>query len=379
MKICYIAGYYYASNDGIGRYTHNLIEEIKRLDSSNTIEVVAENTKSSKSSSSGVKTHARKPLLPSFVHRAIKPFVIEKHYFQRYLKAQSQWQQRLRPIEADIYHAISPSEAVAAVHARKKPLVTTFHDIIPLLFKPRYVFEKYYFEQYARLAKRSDAIIADSLSTKQDLIKLLNIPKERITVIYPGIDTARFSPKPKKPGVTKKILFQGGLVRRKGVYETLAAFAKLLEKRKDVLLQIGGGGDESFALKSEVSRLGIQKYVEFLGFVPEKDLPATYYQADLFVYPSQYEGFGYTPLEAMACGTPVLTSNTSSIPEVVESAAVTVDPNNTTAIAKEMDRILSDSALQKRMMMEGPLVAGKFTQQRCAKKTLALYDKLLGR
>jgi glycosyltransferase involved in cell wall biosynthesis len=337
MKICYITGYYYTSNDGIGRYTNNLIQEIKRIDKKDKIEIVSDGKRSSSSAKRTTPVPGRKPLFPPFVHKLMKPAIMEYNYFKRFMKTKTDWPRQVRNFEADIFHAVSPSEAVPAVIENKKPLVTTFHDIIPLIFQPRYIFERIYFKHYSEIAKRSQMIIADSKQTKQDLISVLSIPKEKISVVYPGIDLKTFSPKAKKDKKDKIILYQGGLVERKGPFQVVEAFGKLLTKRKDIRLRIGGGGDEAFALRQEVKKLGIEEYVEFLGFVPDNDLAKQYHEADVFVYPSRYEGFGYTPLEAMACGTPVITSNTSSIPEVVADAAITVDPLDTEAIGLEID------------------------------------------
>lgn len=379
MNICYIAGYYYSSNDGIGRYTHNLISELQKLDSNIQVQVIADGGKTSAPVHVSAKPStkpARAPLFPPFVHKMLKPVAMEYHYFSRFRKTQTVWAAQLRSVEADVFHAVSPSEAVPAVLAGKKPLVTTFHDIIPLLNKPRYMFERVYFQHYSTVAKRSEMIIADSNQTKKDLISVLNIPKEKIVVVYPGIDTKKFSPTKKMKKDVKTILFQGGLVRRKGVFEVVNAFAKVFEKRTDIKLQIGGGGDETFSLKQEVRRLGIEKNVEFLGFVPDDELPKRYQEADVFVYPSQYEGFGYTPLEAMACGTPVITSNTSSIPEVVGDAAIQVNPIDTEALATEINNVLTNTKLQEKMALEGPLVANSFNLHRCALDTLKVYKEL---
>lgn len=377
MKICYITGYYFSSNDGIGRYTNNLIHEIQQLDTKNEIAVISDGKRTSISPKKTNRHAERKPLFPPIVHKLVKPALMEYNYFKRFMKTQIEWPKQVRGAEADIFHAVSPSEAVPAVLENKKPLVTTFHDIIPLIFQPRYLFERIYFQHYSDIAKRSQMIIADSKKTKQDLASVLNIHKDKVSVVYPGIDTATFFPKEMKKHTEKIILYQGGLVERKGVFQVVQAFGKLLTKRRDIKLRIGGGGDEAFRLRQEVKKLGIEEYVEFLGFVPDASLPKQYHEADVFVYPSRYEGFGYTPLEAMACGTPVITSNTSSIPEVVGNAAITVDPLDTEAIGLHIDSILRDTKLQKKMIKEGPEVAKQYSLKRCAEETYKVYKKVL--
>lgn len=377
MKICYITGYYYSSNDGIGRYTNNLIQEITRLESKNDIEIISDGKRSTAAPKKTSHIPERKPLFPPIVHTLAKPVLIEYNYFKRFMKTKTDWPKQVHNAQADVFHAVSPSEAVPAVIENKRPLVTTFHDIIPLIFQPRYLFERVYFKHYSEIAKRSQMVIADSKQTKQDLISVLDIPKEKISVVYPGIDTETFSPKEKKEVKEKIILYQGGLVERKGAFQVVEAFGKLLSKRKDIKLRIGGGGDEAFRLGQEVKKLGIEEYVEFLGFVPDNDLPKQYHEADIFVYPSRYEGFGYTPLEAMACGTPVITSNTSSIPEVVGDAAITVDPLDTEAIGLEIDTVLNNTTLRKKMIKEGPAIAKQYSLKRCAEETYKVYKTVL--
>jgi glycosyltransferase involved in cell wall biosynthesis len=124
-------------------------------------------------------------------------------------------------------------------------------------------------------------------------------------------------------------------------------------------------------------RVGLGDAIRFVGFVPEDEMPLWYNAADLFVYPSQYEGFGLPPLEALACGTPVVASNRSSLPEVVGDAGVLVDPNDTSAIATGMQQVLEDRALQDRLAAAGPQQARTFTWRRMAEETLAVYRSVV--
>lgn len=376
MEVCYIAGYYGHSLDGIGRYTRNLLKEIKNIDKDLTYSLIAEGKSHSNVKTTSHTVKKSKPLFPPFVHSLARPVLMEQHYFARFYKTSFSWAQQIKNIQADIFHAISPSESVGPVRAGKKPLVTTVHDIIPLIFKPRFLMEKLYFTYYLNNTKHSDAIIADSISTKNDLVSLLNFPKDKIVVVYPGIDTKKFHPHLSKKGQIKKVLYLGGLVERKGISETVLAFAQVVKKRTDVRLQIGGGHVPE-TVRQLIKKHQIEQYVDFLGFVDESELAHLYSSADVFVYPSKYEGFGYTPLEAMACGIPVITSNTSSIPEVVQDAALTVDPTNIDALASKIAILLSDVALQTKLSSAGPRVAKQYTLERCAKETLEVYNQLL--
>jgi glycosyltransferase involved in cell wall biosynthesis len=373
MKVCIIAGNYATSNDGIGRYTRNIVQQLE----SKKIEVDLVPKIQIMHSQNVVSNSSKRNLVPTFLKGPITAMLVEWHYFKRFRESHLSLQKELQAIDADIYHAISPSEAVAAVKSNKIPLITTFHDIIPLLFEKRFLMEKIYFQRYVQAAKKSDLILADSQHTKDDLQKYLKIPEHRIEVVYPGINTDRFHPKSHKPRPEKIILYQGGLLKRKGVYEALYAFSKVCAQRKDVKMQIGGTGNEYHALQLQVKKLGLRDQVEFLGFVTDEKLVDYYNNADLFVYPSKYEGFGYTPLEAMACGVPILTSNTSSIPEVVGDAAITVDPYDIDAIAMHMNKILDDDSLQKQLRHKGPLQAAKFNTHNCIKKIQEVYQSML--
>jgi len=128
-----------------------------------------------------------------------------------------------------------------------------------------------------------------------------------------------------------------------------------------------------------VQRLELEHYVRFTGYVEEEDLPALYNGADLFVFPSLYEGFGLPVLEAMACGTPVVTSNTSSLPEVAGDAALLVDPYDVEEIATAMRRILEDEALTAELRAKGLARAKEFSWERTARETIAVYEKVLGK
>jgi len=134
---------------------------------------------------------------------------------------------------------------------------------------------------------------------------------------------------------------------------------------------------KSSPVAESVEKLGLKSCVHFTGYIPEGDLPALYNGADLFVFPSLYEGFGLPVLEAMACGTPVITSNTSSLPEVAGDAALLVDPYDVDAIAEAMRRVLTDLNLAGELRVKGLARASEFSWERTARETLAVYEKVL--
>lgn len=377
MKITIIAGHYLYTLDGIGRYTNQLIKELRKLDNKIYIDIIPERMLSTKKNRiKNIITNILPTTDPSII-KITNQILMELNYFFKFKKDRFEYPRKLKNIKSQVYHAMSPSEAVAAVILKKRPLITTFHDIIPLVSDNRFFLEKYYFNYYVNMAKKSNIIIADSNNTKTDLINKLGISKNKIRVIYPGVDTSKFYPKKIFKSDTKKILYLGGLIKRKGIYELLFAFNKLIQIRKDIKLLIAGCGEEELKLRQEVAKNSINDYVEFLGFVDENKIVETYHKADLFVYLSKYEGFGYTPLEAMACGIPVLASNMSSIPEVVGKAGILVNPYDTFAIYNNINIILNNSRLQNEMRNKGLKQINKFSIEISAKKILKLYKTLL--
>jgi len=244
-----------------------------------------------------------------------------------------------------------------------------------------------------RSVQRADLVLADSQHTKDDLTELLGVEANRVQVIYPGVE-ARFRPIEDRAileQVRKRynlpsqfILGLGTLQPRKNFTRLIEAFADLrsfdlAQDRSaicDLRLVIAGGKgwlyEEIFAT---VERLGLGEQVVFPGFVADEDLPALYNLADLFVFPSLYEGFGLPPLEAMACGTPVITSNASSLPEVVGGAGLMVEPTDVESLAQAMRRVLEDESLQQEMIAKGLEQANQFTWEKAAVKLFSLYTK----
>jgi glycosyltransferase involved in cell wall biosynthesis len=233
--------------------------------------------------------------------------------------------------------------------------------------------------------RRADHVIAVSETTRQDLIELYQTPPEKITTLYHGV-TSEFQPV-KSPtllstlrqkynlGDSPFVLSVGTIQPRKNYTRLVQAFAQI--DKSFSLVIVGSKGwhyDEIFA---EVAKHGLEKRVHFSGFVADADLSALYSAASLFVYPSLYEGFGLPALEAMACGTPVVVSNQSSLPEVVGEAGLLVDPYDADALATAMSQVLSDTTLQQQLAKAGQEQAKKFTWERMGTKLLKLYQQIL--
>jgi len=267
--------------------------------------------------------------------------------------------------------------------------ILTIHDLIPLLYPESYSrnLARRWNTSLKLIINRADHLIAVSQKTKEDCIEYLNIPPENITVIPNGYSNA-FHPitngeKVKKHiestyNLDKYILFIGRVEARKNLTTLIKAFHKLKKSGlSHKLAIIGGMGWQHEEVLREIKRLDLQSEVVFPGYVPEEDLVKFYNAADLFVYPSLYEGFGLPPLEAMACGTPVVTSNTSSLPEVVGDAGIMVDPMDVDALADSMQRVLTDDALHEKLRNMGITKAQEFSWEKTAHETWQVYGQVL--
>jgi glycosyltransferase involved in cell wall biosynthesis len=238
------------------------------------------------------------------------------------------------------------------------------------------------------LLPRVRAVITVSQHSLRDIQHYLGLLPQRLHVIPYGI-SARFHPLPpdvvevhlrKRLGLSKPyILYVGALTIRKNVESALQAFA-LLENRFSHLCFVLAGPRtwKKTAVEDTIQRLGITDRVILPGPLTDTDLPALYSGADLFVFPSLYEGFGLPPLEAMACGIPVVCSNAASLPEVVGDAAVTVDPYDVEGLAEAMHRVLTDADLREELREKGLERAKQFTWERTARETVAVYREVAG-
>ena len=263
--------------------------------------------------------------------------------------------------------------------------VVTIHDLSFLVDPTTFHLANHrYLQTIVRLSvRRATRIIAVSESTRRDIIRYLGAAPERIDVIHEGV-SAEFHPRAPdelaafraKHGLMDAfILFLGTIEPRKNLPRLLEAYAELRRRgRVELPLVIAGGeGPGAAATFLRCESLGLQGSVRFVGFVPEEDKPLWYNSAHVFVFPSQYEGFGLPVLEAFACGTPVVASDRSSLPEVVGDAGLLVDPFDTTALAEAMTQVIEDANLRHRLIAAGQEQAARFSWTAAAEKTLDVY------
>ena len=275
------------------------------------------------------------------------------------------------------------------------PTVVTIHDLIPLLLKPYRggLLVRLYTAFVRATSARATLLLTDSEASRRDIIAHVRVPPARVRTVYLAVDEAYSDlsgcEKPDRsvleelgvqPGY---ILYLGGFDVRKNVRGVCAAFARVAQAVPDARLVIAGklpAMDSDFAPDPRrlAREAGIPAgRVRFVDFVPESAKPALYRGARVFIFPSFYEGFGLPPLEALACGTPVVGSNTSSLPEVVGDAGVLVDPDNVDGMTDALTRLLTDDAFHAELQVRALPQAARFSWQTTARETYAAYGKVL--
>jgi glycosyltransferase involved in cell wall biosynthesis len=295
------------------------------------------------------------------------------------------WEQLLAPLllardGATVYHGVLNVMPVLAT----VPSVVTIHDISPILFPQTFRRINRMYTKWAirRSAKHAAQLFTVSEHAKQEIVDHLGVTPERVTVTYDACD-ARFSPASpaelaafrQRNNLPDRYLFYlGTLEPRKNIPRLIDAYAQIA-KESGVPLLIGGGKGWLYEpILAQAERLQLGDMLRFVGYVPQAEQHLWYGAATAFVFPSLYEGFGMPPLEAMACGTPVIASNASCLPEIVGDAALQVDPYDIDALAAAMRRVLNDTDLQADMRAKGIVQAGKFSWLETAKRTHAVYQ-----
>ncbi len=274
--------------------------------------------------------------------------------------------------------------------SKKTKGIIVVHDLAFLYF-PEYIQAKNlaYLKRFLpKSVKRAAYIITVSENSKKDIIKHYKVPSEKIVVIPNAIDPGIFKPANKteinhvkeKYRLPKKYIhFHGNIEPRKNIQGLLSAYELLPSKLKTEysLVLSGGKGWNDDQIHSQIAKLKKTGHeIVLTGYVDNEDgLAAIYSGASLFVYPSFYEGFGIPPLEAMACGIPVITSNASSLPEVVGDAAILVSPQDAPQLSKEIAKVLSNAKLRKNMIDRGLARARMFSWDSSAKKLIELLEK----
>lgn len=268
-----------------------------------------------------------------------------------------------------------------------KHYVSTIHDLTPLIFPAWHQFHRVVSSKmlFPRLIRDSDKLIAVSQNTKNDIIKYYRVKEEKISVIplgaskdYKQLDSQITDSVKKKYHLTSPfILFVGTLEPRKNLPSLLKAFAIVKENNPLVKLVIAGQKGWKYSdICTTIAYVHLEKEVIFLNYIAHEDLPALYNAADLFVYPSLYEGFGLPPLEAMQCGIPVITSDTSSLPEIMGEGGIMVNPLDIRELADKISLLLNDDQERKENIRYNLARAKLFSWDRCACETTRVYEEI---
>ncbi len=274
--------------------------------------------------------------------------------------------------ESDVFHA---SNMVRRVPKRTR-LTATLHDLTSLLMPALHTranvrADRSFFE---RIVRRADALIAVSENTRQDAIRLLKIAPEKITTIHSGIPEAYFAAVPSKRE-RPYVLYVGAIEPRKNLPALLDAWKQMkADLRTQFELVIAGPPGWS----SEVTIARVRAEATYLGYVPEADLPGLVAGATAFVYPSLYEGFGFPVVQAMAAGVPVVTSNTSCLPEIVGDAALLADPRSPAEIVAQLTRVLESGSVQADLSQRGRERARQYRWESCAEQSLQFFRHVVG-
>ncbi len=280
-----------------------------------------------------------------------------------------------------------PAHVVPFIHPRRT--VVTLHDLGYRAFPDAHPARD---RRYLALSTRWSArtarrIIAVSGATRDDLVRHLRVPPDKIAVVPHGVSPAM---RPAPPDAVRElrerldivspyVMALGTVQPRKNLRRLIEAWGAVVAAGlPHTLIVAGREGWLTDAIHAEVAARGLSSRVRFTGYVADADLPALYTGADALAFVSLYEGFGMPALEAMACGTPVIAANTTSLPEIVGNAALLVDPLDPAAIAAAITRVVSDAPLRARLRAAGLARAAHFTWERCARATLAVLESERG-
>jgi glycosyltransferase involved in cell wall biosynthesis len=268
------------------------------------------------------------------------------------------------------------------------PTIVTLHDLIPLRHPEteKFVARVYWNIQIPIAARKSSFIITDSEYARQEIIEDFKVPPARIKALMLGFNPAMLEKRePAGAAVVRGkyslpagyILYVGTIQPRKNIDTLIEAYARLGSDRKDLpkMVIVGRKGWLYDKLFARIAELGLTDEIIFTGFVPDEELPYIYDGAKLFAYLSFFEGFGLPPLEAMACGVPVITSDTTSLPEVVADAGITVAPEDTAAVAAAISKLLDNPAYAALIGKRGRERAELFSWEAAARETLEIYRK----
>ena len=353
---------------GIGTYTENILKNLINIDSVNNYHVFW-----SGNNFESIKKENCKIIMTSKKHQRF----FEDYYFPENISKEN----------IDIYHM--PQNGIGFSQAISCKKVVTIHDLIPYVM-PETVGRGYllkFLKEMPIIIGNSDGIITVSEFSKRDILKYFPIDESKIFVTPLAAD-AKYTPLDKlhcKNFLEKAynlnnpfLLYLGGFSERKNVASAITAFSKVYKDLSENynLVIVGDYRDSGQKLMKLTNELNMLSHVIFAGFVPEEHLPLFYNSCDAIIYPSFYEGFGLPPLEAMNCGTPVIASNLTSIPEVVGDTGILINPYDIKDISLAIGTLLSSENLRSELSAKALLRAKQFSWQNTASRTLKVYESV---
>ena len=383
MKVVFDGTPFLLEKTGIGHYTENLAAHILRLRPQLELELFTISLRAG---------HRLKKASLALEGVGVKGYNLPANFLYY------TWWRRtdIFPAESllgdfDIFHATN----YQAPALRRARLVSTVHDINFVRF-PEMQSKgiRRFISSLPALLRRSRMVLADSQFTADELAEVYELPPEKVKVVYPGLNPV-FKEEPPEEETEMALraycleqpylAYIGNLHPRKNLVTLLEAFSLLRERGLEHRLAVIGGGGlgglnntEYRKLMYRVEDLGLQEEVIFTGYVPDESLKSLLVRADMLVFPSIYEGFGLPPLEAMACGVPVITSSRASLPEVVGDAALLLeDPLEPEEIAAKVEALISDPALRLSLVEKGRERARTFTWEKAAADMLEVYDQIM--
>lgn len=358
MKIGFELSFFSTKKTGVDYYAYNLIRALSKIDKENQYYLYLD------------------PLFfPQFSNLGENFFLRKANTRNRLTWVQFVLPFQLHKEKIDILHCPA---YIAPLFTFFTKTIITIHDMSTFLFPKRFTLAHnlYYYIFVPLSCWKAKKIIAVSENTKKDIIKIFKIPASKIEVIYEGIEPIYHPVERDNSLPYPYLLFCGTLEPRKNISTLLDAFSLIKDKIKEYkLVIVGKKGWLYQEIFEKVKKLKLEDRVIFKGYLQTQQLPSVYSNASLFIYPSFYEGFGFPPLEAMACGVPVITSNTSSLPEVCGDAGIMINPENPFEIAQKIIEVINDKKLKEEMIKKGFQQVKKFQWEKAAFNTLKLYQK----
>ena len=349
---------------GVGTYTYNLVKNIIRIDSNNHYYLLHYEPN------------------PDPIYRQNE--ILYKHYRNLPVMFSDSWYLTRNPDKFDIVHRFAPGGFLTNIKSRR---VVTVYDLFMYKAYPFNRKVKVFLARYFNRSsiKKADAVVTISEFSKQEIVNTFNVSADKVHVLYCGPGHIYPETKADKDLLHRKydvcndfILFVSTIEPRKNLLSLIKAFEILKDRYaiKEDLIIVGKKGWDCDPTLNYIESSHCRSFIHLTGFVPDSDLSAFYRNASLFVYPSFMEGFGIPPLEAMQCGCPVLTSNTSSLPEVVRYPEMMFDPNDNNEIAVKSIAILKDSNTRANNIELGSKNIRRFSWRESAKKMIDIYNSI---